>query len=42
MTFQLTNDQIAAYDGDGLLFLRDLFDQDEIELLRLADGFGRL
>ena len=36
MTFQLTDDQIAAYDGDGLLFLRDLFDQEEIELLRTA------
>ena len=36
MTFQLTDDQIAAYAGDGLLFLRDLFDQEEIELLRTA------
>jgi len=33
---KLTSDEIAAYHEDGFIFLRSLFDQEEIDLLRRA------
>ncbi len=36
MAFELSQEQIASYHDDGLLFLPKLFDADETELLRRA------
>jgi hypothetical protein len=36
MPFRLSDDQIAAYNADGFLIVRKLFDDEETGLLRRA------